>query len=722
MGTETTPRPHKKKDAEIVGLQFGPFELDLKSGELRRAGGLLKLQPQPFKVLAQLASHAGELVTREEIQHEVWPAGTFVDFEQSLNFCIRQIRSVLGDSALTPRYIETLPRRGYRWIGGPVEKIGASPAVLEWRRPAAVARPAPLLEPGTQDPETEGAHEPRRPARRFPTSLAVAGCLAVLAAGVYFAFTRRSPAATPVFQRITFRRGLIEGARFGPDGQVVFSAAWEGDPTALFLLRLETRESHRLNVPSSRLVGVSRQGEVAYLKDSTLARAPLSGGPPKEVLADVRVADWTADGSDFLVVRGSGSRGKGRIEFPIGTVLGEVMLGGNPIARIAPDGRHVAFLEHPVWGDDRGSVAVMDRQGKTRTLSDGWASIEGLAWAPNSDEVWFTGTRVGADSALHAVSLDGRGRTVLPSMGRLVLRDIAPDGRVLIERTALRHEMRAGRLGEAEERDLSWLDFSTAEDISADGQTVLFMESGEGGGPDYTMFLRQTDGSLPVRLGTGRGMALSPDGRSVLSVPIRDRSRIDIVPTGPGETRTIRNPGLVEYGWAGFVPPDGRTIYFTARDKTERQLSYLQDLAGGAPRPLPFILGHFNTFTPDGRAAVAACKADSDRGDGLCLHPVGGGEPRPIPGVAKYAWALGFDDAGRLYLGEKVEKGEKGPVDRVSRIDLKTGRSEPWRDIVPPDRAGVKRLYKIVVARNGLAYAYSYARNLADLYVVTNAH
>jgi eukaryotic-like serine/threonine-protein kinase len=719
MGTETTPRPHKKEE-EIVGLQFGPFELDLKSGELRRTGGLLKLQPQPFKVLARLASHAGEVVTREEIQHEVWPAGTFVDFEQSLNFCIRQIRSVLGDSALTPRYIETLPRRGYRWIGGPVEKIGASPAVLEWRRPAAVERPAPLLEPGARDLETEG--EPPHPARRFPISLAVAVGLAVLAAGVYFALASRAPALTAAFQRITFRRGLIEAARFGPDGQVVFSAAWEGDPSALFLLTLETRESHRLNVPGSQLVGVSRQGEVAYLKDSTLARAPLSGGPPKEVLANVRVADWTADGSDFLVVRGSEARGKVRIEFPIGTVLGEGMLGRNAIARIAPDGRHVAFLEHPVWGDDRGSVAVVDRHGKMRTLSDGWASIEGLAWSPKSDEVWFTGTRVGADSALHAVSLDGQERTVLPSMGRLVLRDIAPDGRVLIERTALRHEIRAGRVGEAEERDLSWLDLSTAEDISPDGRTLLFMESGEGGGPDYTTFLRQTDGSLPVRLGTGRGMALSPDGRSVLSVPIRDRSHIDIIPTGPGETRSVRNPGHVEYGWAGFVGPDGGTIYYTARDKTDQQRTYLQDLAGGAPRPLPFMLGAYNTFTPDGQAAVAACKADADKWAGLCLHQVAGGESRPIPGVAKYARALGFDDAGRLYLDERVERGEKGPFDRISRIDLKTGRSEPWRDIAPPDRAGVKGLYKIVVAGNGLAYAYSYARNLADLYVVTNAH
>jgi len=732
MGTETTPRP-QRKDEDVVALHFGPFELDLRSGELRRGGALLKLQPQPFKVLALLAGHPGELVTREEIQHEVWPAGTFVDFEQSLNFCIRQIRAVLGDSALTPRYIETLPRRGYRWIGGPVEKVAGGPAILEWRRPAAVARPAlepkadgPIAPGGSGGPTAPGGSggpealaepvhpRPERPPRHLFMPLTTAGVLAILSAGLYFAFARRGPEPAPSFQRLTFRRGSVEAARFAPEGQVVLSAAWEGEPPALYASRLETRESRRVDMPGSRVVGVSRQGEVAYLKESTLARAPLAGGPPRQVLDGVMLADWTTDGADFLVVRRS--KGPYRLEFPIGTVLCDAISPTH--GRIAPDRQRVAFLEHPIYGDDGGSVVVVDRKGAKRTLSDGWASIEGLAWSPRSDEVWFTGTRVGADSALHAVTLDGRVRTVLPSMGRLIVHDIAPDGRVLIERTTLRYETRFRRLDEPAERDLSWLDLNTVEDLSPDGRTMLFMESGEGGGPDYTMFMRQTDGSLPVRLGTGRAMGLSPDGLSVLSVPLRERDRIDIVPTGAGETRTLRNPGLSEYEWAGFVPPDGRTIYYTAREKDGPRRAYLQDLKGGAPRiflPEGSVLSR-NLFTPDGAAVVLECKGgEPGKWAGLCLYPVDSSVPRPIPGLSKPLRPVGWDQAGHLYL---ADRDYNTAVVHVLRLDPRNGRLQPWQEIAPPDRAGFMGMMHIVIARSGQAFAYSYARKLADLYVV----
>ncbi len=119
-------------------LRFGAFELDLEGGELRKSGVLIHLPPQPLKVLALLARQAGQAITREEIRQQVWGDETFVDFEQGLNHCIKQIRTALGDDAEAPRYIQTLPRRGYRFLA-PVEGA-AAPAPS----PAAGTRRLPL--------------------------------------------------------------------------------------------------------------------------------------------------------------------------------------------------------------------------------------------------------------------------------------------------------------------------------------------------------------------------------------------------------------------------------------------------------------------------------------------------------------------------------------------------------------------------------------------------
>src|SRR5215469_7887948 len=110
----TSRNPRMEPPAQAARMCFGPFEADLRSGELRKHGVRLKLQEQPFQVLVLLLEHAGEVVTREELRQRLWPAETFVDFDTGLNRAVKRLRDVLADSADQPRYIETFPRRGYR--------------------------------------------------------------------------------------------------------------------------------------------------------------------------------------------------------------------------------------------------------------------------------------------------------------------------------------------------------------------------------------------------------------------------------------------------------------------------------------------------------------------------------------------------------------------------------------------------------------------------------
>src|SRR5688572_9104192 len=118
----------------MAARAFGPFVFDSATGSLTKHGTPVRLQPQPARVLALLVERAGQLVTREELKHAVWSDGTHVDFERGLNFCISQIRAALGDSAEAPRYVETEPKRGYRFIG------------IAEGRPAA-AQPTPIEAP-----------------------------------------------------------------------------------------------------------------------------------------------------------------------------------------------------------------------------------------------------------------------------------------------------------------------------------------------------------------------------------------------------------------------------------------------------------------------------------------------------------------------------------------------------------------------------------------------
>ena len=202
-----------------------------------------------------------------------------------------------------------------------------------------------------------------RPWWKIATGLAAAAAL--VAAG-YLARARSTSADPPAFRQVTFRRGIVGSARFSPDGQtVLYSAAWEGEPNRLYQARVGLPEPLPLNVPGGEAVeGITSQGDMAVLLraagEPTLARVPITGGSPREIAERVLDADVSRDGKSFAVVRRV--EGTFRLEYPIGTRLYETS-GGISSPRISPDGERVAFLDHPLVDDSRGSVAVVGRSG-----------------------------------------------------------------------------------------------------------------------------------------------------------------------------------------------------------------------------------------------------------------------------------------------------------------------------------------------------------------------
>jgi DNA-binding winged helix-turn-helix (wHTH) protein len=712
LGTQATLS--NGKDVDVVALRFGRFELDLRTGELWRAGVRVRLQNQPYKVLALLARRPGELLTREELRHELWPDGTFVDFEQSLNFCIRQIRSALGDQAATPRYVETLPRRGYRFIA-PVEAVRGPQAREETPSEEPATEELPEL---VDEPTAPLADEPLPPPSTSLMSRVGAASLAAVllfvAGAIGWTAAWRRPAPTPApegaaalpdvpqFDRITFRRGYVLSARFGPGGTAVMVARWDGQPTTLQVTNLSSQEERSLGIPAVNLFGVTDAGDVIVRNvEGGLSRASLSGGAPASVLDDVGAADVTRDGSTYAVVRWT--NGNAWLEFPMGTQVLPVVQPTN--LRISPDGERVAFLEHPVREDDRGEVVVVERGGARKVLSSGWASADGLAWSPDGREVWFTAARLGAENELRAVDLEGRERVLFPAVGRLVLHDVDREGRLLLERNNSRIEAEVGRVGSVA-RDLTWMDASTVADLSADGSQLLFAESGQAGGPDYSAYVRPTDGGPPMRLGPGRPLALAPDGRWVASVPARAPGELHLLPVGAGTARVLRHDAAAYYDFVSWLP-DGR-LFYTARNGAGQARSWVRE-ADGEPTPVtPEGSGVFSQGLSTEGLLVASTP------DGQRLVSLDGTQPaREVPGLG--------DDIPLAWLGRDlvVRERRRGVPYPVVLYRLKPdGRREPFTELDPYDKSGLMSVGPIVLSDDGRTCAYSTLRRWSDLYMV----
>jgi Tol biopolymer transport system component/predicted Ser/Thr protein kinase len=534
--------------------------------------------------------------------------------------------------------------------------------------------------------------------------------LLALVAGAYAGWRLLKP-VQPTFQRLTYRRGDILSAKFSPDGQtVVFSAQWANEPVNIFSMRPGSREYRTLDLPEGRILAISAAGEMAILlgpaangTTGTLARVPLSGGAPREILENVDDADWSPDGSTLAVSRTV--EGRNRIEYPIGTVRYENNGRSPELLRVSPKGDLIAFFERDSDAGDY-SVTVLDMNGKKRTLSRGWQALGGLAWSPKGDEIWFGGAKAGEEPALRALTLNGRERLIVETPAFMLVRDIASDRRVLLTVADTRLGISALAPGAKQERDLSWFDASSILGISEDGGAILFEELSYGTPRNPAIYLRKTDGSPAVRLGDGNRPALSPDGKFVACILNNGpATELSLLPTGPGEARVFSTPGMHYERVEWF--PDGQKLLFTGNEANRPLRTYLQDIRGGAPVPVTAEGMPAMHVSPDGKYVTAVV------GGKLDLFPIAGAPPKPAVDVNAGESVVRWSADGRYVF---LRQNQGPTVVNISRLDLASRREEPWKQLKPADPVGVE-IGQVVLTPDGNAYAYSFQRDISTLYL-----
>jgi len=668
----------------------------------------------PEQVRGQTTDHRSDIFSFGAILHEMITGRRAFQHEtmaETMSAILKEEPKELTES--NPNISPSLERIVRRCLEKKAERRFQSTSDLGF---ALESLSAPTSSSGRSMPEVATELEPARRMRGplhygLGMLLLVAGAVAGI---LSYSYMRRSP--MPSYEQLTFRRGFVNHARFAPDGQtLVYSAAWNGNPLEIFSTRSGQNESRSLGLSDADVLAISSTGEMAVLLKrrflgqmsyrGTLARMPMIGGTPREILEDVVEADWSPDGKDLAVVRYVD--GRNRLEYPIGKVLYETA-GYISYPRISPKGDRIAFMDHEIQWDNRGRVAVLDLAGNKTFISEEFSGEEGVAWSPAGNEVWFTAGTGSDSNNLHASTLSGQVRLVLRVPADLWLHDISRDGRVLLTRYKNTNDAIGLAPGETRERDLSWLDFGTFVDLSDDGKNFLFEYWGQGSGTNYAVYLGKTDGSPAVRLGEGGSGHLSPDGKLVVAIR-SEPNEITFLPAGAGELRRLDKHRIERYNSVVWFP-DGKQIVFTGREAGHADRSYIQAIDAGEPRPITTEGVTGTIVSPDGRYLIAY---DSQGKAGI--YPIEGDEkPRPIPALDDKDKIVRWSGDGHsLFVFPRGEL----PV-KVSRLNLVTGRKELAKEISPYDRAGISQPPSIYLTPDGKGYVYRVSRYLMDLYLV----
>jgi eukaryotic-like serine/threonine-protein kinase len=683
-------------------VRFGPYEFRPATQDLRKNGARLKVQAKPLQILSALVDRPGEVLTREELCRELWSEGTFVDFESGLNTATNRLRAALNDSAEQPRYIETLPRLGYRFICPVVENGLQISASNLGEAEAAPSAPSPM-------PVTP------QPLSRFgwlKSKYAVPVVLAfhvVIGAGVYWIIRTEAASAQPVFHPVTYRPEAISSARFLPGANTaIFTVSSSHDGDRTLRTGVDGGNFEPDTVAPGALMSVSRTGHVAVLdwrsneKATKVTEFWPEGRKSELNVQNISGMDWLPSGKNIALIRRVTA--ETTIEFPAGRVIYRTV-GRVTNLRVSPAGDRLAFLEHPDRDDNRGHVTVLEQNGSARRLTADWSSADGLAWSPSGREIWFTASKVTTARTLYAVSLTGKLRKISTAPASLRVFDIAPNGRVLVSVDEMRNAMFARFPGASQETDVTHFDQSTVQDMSRDGQSLLFTESGDAGGQHYTALLYDYPTRRSRVIGSGRAMALSPDKQMALTLDLEDDSALNLVDLRSGNSRRLSGGG-VHYQWARFL--SNSVILVGAAPSGTQVMLYRQLLDGSPPRPLaglPYL--DYPVVSSDGGKVVGLSGKDLVIVH-ICDKSV---QTVPLDRVSvPVAWSA---DQRSLYILPLTSS----PL-AIMKLDTGSGSLLPWKAIQTSHSPSFGRLCGVAAAPDAGAYAYSFYQNLSRLYVV----
>ncbi|MGO9271406.1 MAG: winged helix-turn-helix domain-containing protein [Terriglobia bacterium] len=738
--------------------RFGLFEADARNGQLLRQGGPVKIQDQPFRVLLFLLGRAGEIVTRDELRRELWPSDTYVEFEGSLNAALKRLRHALGDSADNPAFIETVPKRGYRFIA-PVERMyprpiasqvstakdlgrnlrSSEPESWEDRQPAARGAPgllpAPAALPVRPEPVLLPFPVPKRVMRRsrvLPWSLGMAA-LALAGAGVYW--LNPAPPLRVLrlvqlthFGRADYARGVVtDGARIyfsevkGGHYTVDQVSVAGGEPTPV-PLPFPNAEVFDISPDHTELLVASFIG---LEQEEPLWIVPVTGGAPHR-LGDVLAegAAWSPDGqaiaysrdSDLYVVNRDGNASRRLVGMPAPDELTGV--------RWSPSGRALRFT-------------VVNERSKP-TLSQWEVSADGSglhpllaggdsygSWTP--DGRYFVYRSIDGERGLASIwAIRETGATFRRFNRKPV--ELYAGPQFLFAPLSSTDGKRVFFIGDQERRELVRYDsashqfvpylsgiFAREISFSKDGQQVVYNHS-----PDNEVWSSKADGSnsrpLTFPPMHAAGARLSPDGRQIAVVALRTRgpeeqSGIYLLPTEAGgkpeQVVTMKGGGVV--GWQ----PDGQSLVFWEKSETgpgSKLGLYVLDLKTRQVSLLPGSEGlHHGAVSPDGLRVAALTDANKS----VVLFDLRTHRQIELAKGAALFYPCWSHDGREVFFQDILESSDQ-PIYRVRIADRRVLRVTNFAQPFPADVVGY-RLTGVTPDDSPLA---SLIRSNADLYAL----